>query len=53
MSERLLSPEAEQDFIDIWLYIAEDNPVNADNYIDELHDKGYIIWVPLNRCYIN
>ncbi|PHS12254.1 MAG: plasmid stabilization protein [Kangiella sp.] len=43
MSELILSPEAEQDLIDIWAYIAEDSPVNADNYTDKLHDKGYIL----------
>jgi len=43
MSELILSPEAEQDLIDIWLYIAEDNPINADNYTDKLYDKGIIL----------
>ena len=36
MSEFILSPDAEQDLIDIWIYIAEDNPVNADHYTDKL-----------------
>jgi len=43
MSELILSPEAEQDLIDIWAYIAEDSPVNADRYIDKLSDKGLIL----------
>ncbi|MBV1911957.1 MAG: type II toxin-antitoxin system RelE/ParE family toxin [Kangiellaceae bacterium] len=43
MSELILSPEAEQDLIDIWLYIAEDSPVNADHYTDKLYDKGIIL----------
>jgi len=43
MSGLILSPEAEQDLIDIWLYIAEDSPVNADLYTDKLYDKGIIL----------
>ncbi len=30
------SPEAEQDLLDIWRYIAEDSPVNADRFLDRL-----------------
>jgi len=43
MSELILSPEAEQDLIDIWIYIAKDSPVNADSYTDKLYDKGVIL----------
>lgn len=32
------SPEAEEDLIDIWLYIAEDQPVNANRFLDRLND---------------
>ena len=31
-------PEAENDLDDIWLYIAEDNPDNADKLLDEIEE---------------
>ncbi|VAW54473.1 hypothetical protein MNBD_GAMMA07-169 [hydrothermal vent metagenome] len=40
MPELIISPQAEQDLLDIWLYIAEDNTVNADRYLDKLNDKA-------------
>lgn len=43
MSELILSPEAEQDLVDIWVYIAEDSPTNADSYIDKLYSKGLLL----------
>lgn len=43
MPELILSPEAEQDLIDIWSYIADDSLVNADHYIDKLYDKAVIL----------
>lgn len=36
MPSLLISPEAEQDLLDIWLYIAADSPVNADRFLDRL-----------------
>ncbi|MHB8091831.1 MAG: type II toxin-antitoxin system RelE/ParE family toxin [Syntrophales bacterium] len=30
------SPEAENDLDEIWWYIAQDNPGNADKFIDEI-----------------
>jgi toxin ParE1/3/4 len=36
MPTLILSPEAEQDLVDIWLYIAEDQPVNADHFLERL-----------------
>lgn len=30
------SHQAEQDLIDIWLYIADDNPVEADKMLDKI-----------------
>ena len=30
------SPPSEEDLIDIWLYVAEDQPVNADRLLDRL-----------------
>ncbi len=35
-----ISPEAEQDLIDIWLYIAEDQPLNADHFLEHLQEKA-------------
>ena len=43
MSELILSLEVEQDLVDIWVYIAEDSPVNADHYVDRLYDKGALL----------
>ncbi len=40
MSELIISPEANQDLLDIWLYIAEDSPINADNFLDKLQLKA-------------
>jgi len=31
--------QAEEDLIDIWLYIAQDNPGAADRLLDEIEDK--------------
>lgn len=31
-----ISPEAEQDLLELWLYIAEDSPENADRFLDRL-----------------
>ncbi len=36
MQSVIKSPEAEEDLIDIWLYIAEDSPVNADRFLDRM-----------------
>ena len=35
--------EAEQDLVEIWIYIAEDNPVNADCYVEKLYKKGQLL----------
>ncbi len=40
MPELIVSPEAEQDLLDIWLYIAEDSPVHADRFLDRLEEKA-------------
>lgn len=37
----LIAPEAEQDLVDIWLFIAGDNPVNADSFIDRLYAQAW------------
>ena len=43
MANLILSTEAENDLIDIWFYIAQDNVTNADNYIDKLHQAVALI----------
>ena len=40
MLELEASPEAKIDLLDIWLYIAEYQPVNADRYPDKLQEKA-------------
>lgn len=40
MLELEISVEAETDLLDIWLYIAEDQPINADRYLDKLLEKA-------------
>ncbi|WP_181389816.1 type II toxin-antitoxin system RelE/ParE family toxin [Leucothrix pacifica] len=37
------APQAEADLIDIWLYVAEDQPVNADRLLDQLHEAAHLI----------
>jgi toxin ParE1/3/4 len=37
------SPKSEADLIDIWLYVAEDQPVNADRLLDRLHDAVMLL----------
>ena len=34
------SPQADQDLLEIWLYIAEDSPINADRYLDKINDTA-------------
>jgi toxin ParE1/3/4 len=36
MGRLRISPEAEHDLLEIWLYIAEDSPENADRFLDRL-----------------
>ena len=35
--------QAEDDLIDIWLYIAQDNPDAADKVLDELEDESVLL----------
>ena len=35
--------QAEEDLIDIWLYIAQDNPSAADNLLDTFKEKGRLL----------
>ena len=39
MLKLVISDDAEQDLIDIWNYIAEDNPVNATRFLRKLAGK--------------
>jgi len=36
----LKRPAAEKDLDEIWLYIAQDNPGNADNLLDEIEETS-------------
>ena len=38
MAKLIISTQAEQDLLDIWLYIAEDSLVNADRFLDKIND---------------
>ena len=38
MPKLLRRPQAEQDLLDIWYYIAQDNPIAADAWIEHLGD---------------
>ncbi|SMF30260.1 toxin ParE1/3/4 [Alteromonadaceae bacterium Bs31] len=40
MLELEVSTEAENDLLETWLYIAEDQPINADRYLDKLQEKA-------------
>ena len=40
MANLVISPEAEQDLIDIWLYIAEDQPINADRFLERIEQTA-------------
>lgn len=35
--------KAEEDLIDIWLYIAEDSPAAADKLLDTFEEKGRLL----------
>ena len=39
MPRLLKRPEAESDLDEIWLYIAQDNPANADRFLDRLQER--------------
>ena len=48
MLKLVISDDAEQDLIDIWNYIAEDNPVNATRFLKKLAKKYY--WLTENKA---
>lgn len=35
--------QAEEDLIDIWLYIAQENPAAADNLLDTFEEEGQLL----------
>lgn len=37
MLQLIKSPRSEADLIDIWLYVAEDQPLNADRLLDQFN----------------
>lgn len=39
MPRVLTKPEADADLLDIWLYIAQDSPNNADHFLDRIREK--------------
>lgn len=39
----LRTAQAEEDLIDIWLYIAHDNPAAADRLLDTFDDKAKLL----------
>ena len=36
----LISPQAEEDLLNIWSYIASDSPVNADRFLSYLYEQA-------------
>ena len=46
MLELVISDDAEQDLVDIWNYIAEDNPTNATRFLRKIADKYH--WLTEN-----
>lgn len=39
MAKILLKPQAETDLVEIWVYIAQDNPTAADELLNIIDDK--------------
>ena len=40
MTQLIISTAADQDLLEVWLYIAEDNIVNADRFLDKFNEKA-------------
>ena len=48
MPDITVSKQARQDLVDIWLYIADNNPYAADTLLDRPHEKiSYLADHPL------
>ena len=43
MGQLLRTAQTEEDLIDIWLYIAQDNPEAADRLLDIFEEKGQLL----------
>lgn len=43
MPRLLKRPEVETDFDEIWWYIAQDSPVNADKFLDQIQEKSLLV----------
>jgi len=43
MSKVLKRPQAEEDLLSIWVFIAHDSPNNADQFLDRRDEKFYIL----------
>ncbi len=43
MSEIFRRPDAEADLDDLWLFIAQDDPVYADRFIDRIADTSKLL----------
>jgi toxin ParE1/3/4 len=43
MPEIRRTAQAEEDLIELWLYIAQDNPGAADRLLDEIEDKCLLL----------
>jgi len=40
MAILITSAQAELDLLEIWLYISEDSPVNADRFLDKINNTA-------------
>lgn len=38
-----IAPEAEQDLVDIWVYVARDSEANADRHLARLHETASML----------
>ncbi len=43
MARLFIRPQAENDLDEIWLYIAQDNPQNADKFLDLIQETCVVI----------
>lgn len=43
MPRLLKRPQAEADLDDIWWYVAQDSPQNADQFLDRIQDKCLVL----------
>ncbi len=43
MANFLILPQAEQDLDEIWWYIAQDNPKNADRFLDSIQETCVVV----------